>query len=171
MEMMSIERTLERVKDRHQQYEWRKVKKSLQKEWKEKKSLAMNSSFQQTQIIFCTCAGAGDGTMEWMFSENSRIGRNGFDTVIIDEAGQALESLCWIPLLKGKRAVLAGDPFQLPPTVQSQRAIDNGLANSILDRIFQHERLKQSIVSILQVQYRMHHLIAEWSSSTFYQGV
>ncbi|GJQ12041.1 hypothetical protein GpartN1_g3832.t1 [Galdieria partita] len=169
-EIVSVERSLEHVKDRHQQYEWRKMRKSLQKEWKEKKSLAMSYSFQQTQIIFCTCTGAGDWTMESMFSENSRIGRNGLDTVIIDEAGQALESLCWIALLKGKRAVLAGDPFQLPPTVQSQKALENGLGKSILERIFQHEKL-QTIVSVLQVQYRMHRCISEWSNHTFYRGL
>ncbi|GJD06719.1 DNA-binding protein SMUBP-2 [Galdieria sulphuraria] len=162
MEMVSVERSLEHAKDRHQQYEWKKVRKSLQKEWKERKSLAMCQSFQQTQIIFCTCAGAGDWTMESLFSNHSRLGRNGLDTIIIDEAGQALESLCWIPLLKGKRAILAGDPFQLPPTVLSQRAIENGLAKSILDRIFQHKQLEQSIVSVLQIQYRMHLCISEW---------
>jgi superfamily I DNA and/or RNA helicase len=165
-EIVSFERCS--AKNRHEQYEWRKIRKSLQKEWKERKSLAISHSFQQAQVIFSTCTGAGEWTMESVLPE--KISRNGFDTVIIDEAGQALESLCWIALLKGKRAVLAGDPFQLPPTVQSQKAVENGMAKSILERIFQYEELEKSVVSVLQVQYRMHRCISEWSNRTFYRG-
>lgn len=45
-----------------------------------------------------------------------------FDVVIIDEAAQALEVASWGALLKGKKAILAGDHLQLPPTIISQEA-------------------------------------------------
>lgn len=35
-----------------------------------------------------------------------------FDVVVIDEAAQALEPACWAALLKGRKAVLAGDHLQ-----------------------------------------------------------
>ncbi|KAH8993570.1 P-loop containing nucleoside triphosphate hydrolase protein [Lactarius hatsudake] len=44
-----------------------------------------------------------------------------FDVVIIDEATQALEAVCWVPIFKAKKLILAGDPKQLPPTVLSLR--------------------------------------------------
>ena len=42
-----------------------------------------------------------------------------FDWVVIDECAQALESSCWIALLKARKCVLAGDYKQLPPTIKS----------------------------------------------------
>jgi DNA polymerase alpha-associated DNA helicase A len=61
-----------------------------------------------------------------------------FDVVIIDEATQALEAVrctlilvvdiphllqvCWIPIFKSKKLILAGDPKQLPPTIHSSPA-------------------------------------------------
>jgi superfamily I DNA and/or RNA helicase len=60
-----------------------------------------------------------------------------FDTVFIDETSQALEPATWIPILKSKSVVLAGDPFQLPPTVKSDKAMQLGLAKTLLDRAFE----------------------------------
>lgn len=45
-----------------------------------------------------------------------------FDVVVIDEAAQALEVACWGALLQCKKAILAGDHLQLPPTVISEEA-------------------------------------------------
>jgi hypothetical protein len=44
------------------------------------------------------------------------------DLVVVDEAAQALELATWGALLRGRRAVLAGDHLQLPPTVLSTEA-------------------------------------------------
>lgn len=41
--------------------------------------------------------------------------------VVIDECSQALEASCWIPLLKARKCVLAGDHKQLPPTTVSPK--------------------------------------------------
>ena len=50
------------------------------------------------------------------------LSKSVFDLVVIDECAQSVEVSCWIPLLKGKRAILAGDHLQLPPTIKSKQA-------------------------------------------------
>ena len=57
-----------------------------------------------------------------------------FDLVIIDEAAQANEPLSWIPMVRGKRAILIGDPCQLAPVIRSQEAV-KGLARSLMSRL------------------------------------
>jgi superfamily I DNA and/or RNA helicase len=89
-----------------------------------------------------------------------------YGTVVIDEAGQALEPASWIPVLKARRLVLAGDHCQLPPTVKSASAASGGLGATLLERtILLHPR---SVV-LLEQQYRMNRLIMGYSSHTFYE--
>ncbi|GAB4093988.1 DEAD/DEAH box helicase [Flaviaesturariibacter terrae] len=90
-----------------------------------------------------------------------------YDTVVIDEAGQALEPACWIPLLKGRKAVLAGDHCQLPPTIKSQEAARAGLERTLLEKCA--GRYPEAVV-LLEEQYRMHELIMNFSSREFYGG-
>ncbi|MDX1651183.1 MAG: AAA domain-containing protein [Brumimicrobium sp.] len=89
-----------------------------------------------------------------------------YDHVILDEAGQCLESLAWVVLQKGKRMILAGDPYQLPPTVIDREAGIKGLDISILERGFASGLPS----SLLNLQYRMPPVIAGFSSSFFYNG-
>lgn len=91
-----------------------------------------------------------------------------FDLAVIDEAGQTTEPACWIPLLRSDRLVLAGDPFQLPPTVVSTEAAQEGFAVSLLERLMaaQGEKISRR----LTIQYRMHEQIAAFSSAEFYDG-
>ena len=89
-----------------------------------------------------------------------------FHTVIIDEAAQALEPATWIPILKAQKVVFAGDPFQLPPTVKSRKAAQEGLRITLLEKAV--ERLEQ--VNLLDTQYRMHHKIMGFSNSQFYHN-
>ena len=88
-----------------------------------------------------------------------------FNTIVIDEAGQALEPACWIPILKAQKVVLAGDHCQLPPTVKSAEAAQNGLATTLLEKSVV---LHPESVVLLEEQYRMHEMIMGYSSSTFY---
>ncbi|RYY87930.1 MAG: IGHMBP2 family helicase [Chitinophagaceae bacterium] len=90
-----------------------------------------------------------------------------YGTVVIDEAGQALEPACWIPLLKGRKAVLAGDHCQLPPTIKSQEAAKGGLERTLLEKCV---ALHPESVILLEEQYRMHRVIMEFSSREFYEG-
>ena len=91
-----------------------------------------------------------------------------FDLVVLDEASQATEPLSWLPLLQAKKAVFAGDPLQLPPTLYSSTAATGGLAFTLLERLM--ENLPDSMKSLLRIQYRMHETIMEFPSREFYEG-
>eukprot|EP00755_Sulcionema_specki_P028448 Sspe_Gene.89912::Locus_61580_Transcript_1_1_Confidence_1.000_Length_2083::g.89912::m.89912/K19036/IGHMBP2; ATP-dependent RNA/DNA helicase IGHMBP2 len=85
-----------------------------------------------------------------------------FDLVVVDEACQALEPLTWVALTRAPRCVLAGDPYQLPPTV---------LSNQPELSVTLFERLQDRVpCTMLDTQYRMHREIAEWSSDHFYDS-
>uniref|UniRef100_A0A8D0GXF9 Immunoglobulin mu DNA binding protein 2 n=1 Tax=Sphenodon punctatus TaxID=8508 RepID=A0A8D0GXF9_SPHPU len=93
---------------------------------------------------------------------------NHFDLVVIDECAQALEASCWIPLLKARKCILAGDHKQLPPTIISHKAAAKGLSLSLMERLIQ--KYGESIVKMLTVQYRMHQVIMQWASTEMYCG-
>ena len=61
------------------------------------------------------------------------LSKSTFDLVVIDQCAQSVEVSNWIPLLKGKRAVLAGDHLQLPPTIKSKEA-EKVLSYTLFDR-------------------------------------
>ena len=88
-----------------------------------------------------------------------------FQTVVIDEAGQALEPACWIPILKAQKLVLAGDHCQLSPTIKSGEAARNGLSTTLLEKSV---ALHPEAVTLLTEQYRMHETIMGYSSRVFY---
>src|SRR5258708_17184172 len=76
----------------------------------------MDDLLARAQVITATLVGANHYTVR-----NLK-----FKTVVIDEAGQALEPACWIPILKARKVVLAGDNCQLSPTVKSHESARNG---------------------------------------------
>lgn len=111
----------------------------------------------QSQVIAATLVGANHFTVKSLR----------YKTVVIDEAGQAIEPACWIPALKGEKIILAGDPFQLPPTIKSEDAARNGLAVTLLEKcVASHPET----VVMLREQYRMNKLIMGYSSEVFYQN-
>ncbi|NEU06827.1 AAA family ATPase [Flavihumibacter sp. R14] len=109
------------------------------------------------QVIAATLVGANHYTVSGLR----------YDTVVIDEAGQALEPACWIPILKAKKVILAGDPFQLPPTIKSDEAARKGLNLTLLEKCIQ---LHPEAVVLLEEQYRMNSPIMTYSSGVFYHG-
>ncbi len=113
--------------------------------------------FGQVRVIASTLVGAG----------NKLLDGKRFGTVFIDEAAQALEAACWIPIRRASRVILAGDHCQLPPTVKSLQALKGGLGKTLMERIVEN---KPECVSLLQVQYRMNDEIMQFSSDYFYQG-
>lgn len=115
----------------------------------------INDLVAKAQVITATLVGANHYTVR-----NLK-----FNTVVIDEAGQALEPACWIPILKAQKVVLAGDHCQLPPTVKSAEAAKNGLATTLLEKCV---KLHPEAVVLLEEQYRMNEMIMGYSSSTFY---
>lgn len=100
--------------------------------------------------------------------DDSVIGDEAFDLVVIDEACQCTEPACWLPMLRADSLVLAGDHFQLPPTVLSKQAAAEGLETSLLERLV--NAFGADIHRRLTVQYRMHEQIMRFSSRTFYDG-
>ncbi len=99
------------------------------------------------------------------FSEEL-LGERWFDLIVIDEACQSTEPGCWVPLLRGDKIVLAGDHQQLPPTVLSIEAAKEGFAKSLMER--QIEIYGDQLTRLLNVQYRMHEQIMQFSSKQFY---
>ena len=91
-----------------------------------------------------------------------------FDYVIIDEACQALESSCWIALPRAPVFILAGDPFQLPPTVMTD---SKELSRTLFERIYENTSLRKEICCTLTTQYRMNEVISDWSSKEFYDDL
>jgi superfamily I DNA and/or RNA helicase len=96
------------------------------------------------------------------------LGRREFDLAVIDEAGQSTEPGCWIPLTRCRRLVLAGDHFQLPPTVLSREAAAEGYGISLLERLA--ARYGEMVTRRLTVQYRMHEAIMTFPSLELYDG-
>lgn len=117
----------------------------------------VNDLLNKSDVICCTLIGASHPVLK---------GRR-YKTVFIDEAAQALEAACWIPILRSQRVVFAGDHCQLPPTIKSLDAAKAGLATTLFEKgIARHP--KQA--SLLQVQYRMNENIMVFPSSWFYEG-
>jgi ATP-dependent RNA/DNA helicase IGHMBP2 len=111
----------------------------------------------KAQVITATLVGANHHTVR-----NLK-----YKTVVIDEAGQALEPACWIPILKGEKVVLAGDHFQLSPTIKSSEAAKNGLSTTLLEKC---AAMHPESVILLEEQYRMNEAIMGFSSKIFYQN-
>ncbi len=99
-------------------------------------------------------------------SKNRVIKDKLFKTVFIDEATQGLEPACWIPITKATKIVLAGDPFQLPPTVKSNKARIGGLGTTLLEKCIN----RHSQVNLLGIQYRMNTVIMGFSNEQFYEN-
>jgi len=96
------------------------------------------------------------------------LGDQAFDLAVLDEACQTTEPGCWIPLQRCGRVVLAGDHCQLPPTVLSAEAAAQGFGVSLLERLV--GLYGTEVTRRLQVQYRMHEAIMNFSSQEFYEG-
>ncbi|OXH23668.1 ATP-dependent helicase [Cryptococcus neoformans] len=108
-------------------------------------------------VICTTCVGAGD----------PRLAKFKFRTVLIDEATQSAEPECMIPLVMGcKQAVLVGDHQQLGPVIMNKKAARAGLSQSLFERLV----ILGNHPIRLQVQYRMHPCLSEFSSNLFYEG-
>ncbi len=122
-----------------------------------------SQQLENAQVIACTPVTA-----------SSRMMRDRrFKTLFFDEASQALEPITWIPLLKCQRIILAGDHFQLPPVVKSREAENGGLKITMLEKCMNlpnGQAGKEDISVLLNIQYRMHNAIMEFSNEVFYDN-
>ena len=150
--------------------------KELRKEYREREKQCVTRLVGDSKVVLATLHGAGA----------FQLRREKFDVVIIDEASQALEAQCWVPLLSAKKVILAGDHLQLPPTVKSSisssdkeklNASSNGSTSKIAKTSLEttlFDRLLilhgPSIKRMLTVQYRMHETIMRFSSDELYES-
>ena len=115
------------------------------------------SLFANARVVACTLVGAANQLL---------YGRT-FQSLFIDEAAQAIEAACWIPICKAHRVIFAGDHKQLPPTIKCFEAERAGLSHTLMEQIVES---KPDVVSLLDVQYRMNERIMQFSSEWFYDG-
>jgi len=113
--------------------------------------------FSEARVIASTLVG----------SSSRLLDGQKFGTLFIDEAAQALEAACWIPLRRVTRVIFAGDHCQLPPTVKSIAALKAGLGKTLMERLVE---LHPEVVTLLRMQYRMNDEIMRFSSNYFYDG-
>ena len=131
--------------------------RNIMKEVNNTEQYIVDDLLSKAQVITATLVGANHYTIRHLR----------FHTILIDEAGQALEPACWIPILKAKKLILAGDHCQLSPTIKSNEGIQSGLATTLLEKTVALHPLS---VVLLQEQYRMNELIMGYSSKTFYNN-
>lgn len=149
----------------------KKKQKSTVSSGTKRRKAATTSILRDANVVLATNAGAGVDTIQTLPP---------FDLVIVDEAAQASEPLSWVPLVRGRRAVLIGDPRQLAPIIHSQEANDAGLGRSLMSRLMPNARavipdaaaLAQSgVLSVaLNTQYRSNAAISDWASRESYGG-
>ncbi|PHH73668.1 hypothetical protein CDD82_5327 [Ophiocordyceps australis] len=151
--------------------------KELRKEYRLREKNCVSSLVRGTKVVLATLHGAG----------GAQLRSEAFDLVIIDEASQALEAQCWVPLLAAKKVVCAGDHLQLPPTIKSTNSklkpqdIETrgkatqelpikgiNLATTLFDRLLALHG--PSIKRMLTTQYRMHDKIMRFPSNELYDA-
>lgn len=131
--------------------------RNIMKQVENTEQYIIDDLLNKAQVITATLVGAN----------NYLVRQLKYKTVVIDEAGQALEPACWIPILKAQKVVLAGDHFQLPPTIKSIEAAQKGLSTTLLEKCV---ALHPEAVTLLEEQYRMHEMIMGYSSAVFYEN-
>lgn len=146
--------------------------RELRKEFREREKKCIGTLIGGSKVVLATLHGAGGFQMR----------DEKFNVVIIDEASQALEAQCWVPLLKASKVVLAGDHLQLPPTIKSLNSkstkaklkdtegVIKGmtLETTLFDRLLKLHG--DGIKRMLTIQYRMHGKIMAFPSAELYEG-
>jgi DNA polymerase alpha-associated DNA helicase A len=145
--------------------------KALRKEYREREQKCVSNLVGGSKVVLATLHGSG----------GFQVRNERFDVVIIDEASQALEAQCWVPLLTAKKVVCAGDHLQLPPTIKSLNSKSKAknseggpsvrgasLETTLFDRLLALHG--PSIKRMLTIQYRMHEDIMRFPSDELYEG-
>ena len=153
-DVRSDERMGRERKSQMRDYLRRESRRSVAK----RKARGAAEAMADAQVLLCTTTAAGEAAVADLPP---------FDLVIVDEAAQAAAPNAWLPLLRGRRAVLVGDPKQLPPTIISRDALDGGLGTPLMETAMS---AVPGAYTRLSTQYRMHAAIASWSSVQFYDG-
>lgn len=131
--------------------------RNIMKQVEQTEQYIVDDLLNRAQVITATPVGANHYTVRHLQ----------YDIAVIDEAGQALEPSCWIPVLKARKLVMAGDHCQLPPTIISDEAAKKGLNKTLMEKNVQ---LHPEAVVLLEEQYRMHESIMQYASAIFYDN-
>ena len=158
-EINAQQRKVARADDRAARAEARGDLRRLRAELRHLEQTTIRALIDTAHVVLATTTGAAD----------SLLAHRPFDLVVIDEAAQAIEAACWMPMLRGRRVVLAGDHLQLPPTIVSEVAARRGLSHTLFARLAAAP-FGGDITRMLTVQYRMHETIMGWTSQALYGG-
>lgn len=161
-----------RLKGKARRDGWTQVR-DLRGEFRRREQKCIVELVQGSKVVLATLHGAGGRQLQ---SEH-------FDVVIIDEASQALEAQCWIPLLLARggiqKLVIAGDPMQLPPTIKSATTPQTTTAPKAPEQATLETTLFSRLLAlhgtgikrVLTTQYRMHERIMAFPSRELYDSV
>ncbi|MEZ3518492.1 MAG: AAA family ATPase [Muribaculaceae bacterium] len=156
--LWSIRKAIRQLRaERRSSTQWHQKMDRLQSRATELEIRINADIFGEARVIACTLVGSASRLLDGMK----------FSTLFIDEAAQALEAACWIPMRRAGRVILAGDHCQLPPTVKSVEAMRGGLGYSLMERIAADH---PETVTLLTTQYRMHEDIMRFPNEWFYHG-
>ena len=165
-----VKREMDKIKRELQKIDYREKEKKFQlkQELKDKREDIKGSYkntvfdiYRKANIILSTCISSGENYLSMAISKE-----NPFDYIIIDECAQGTEGLCWVPILQGKKAILAGDHLQLPPTIKSKNA-EYVLSYTLFDRMI--STYGDKVTRLLNTQYRMNEKIMKFSSQELYE--
>jgi ATP-dependent RNA/DNA helicase IGHMBP2 len=130
--------------------------RNISKEVEKTEQYIVEDILAKADVVTATLVGANHYTVRHLR----------YHTVVIDEAGQALEPASWIPILKANKVIMAGDHQQLPPTIKSDAAAKE-LSVTLMEKAV---ALHPEAVIMLKEQYRMNEVIAGFASQEFYEG-
>lgn len=139
--------------------EWKTYQETINSLTREARDLERSLTrrvLDEAEVVLSTHAG-----LAWP------IYKDGFDLAVLDEASQSMEPLSWVPLIQARKVILAGDPLQLPPTIYSKEAAQQGLGTTLMERL--QKILPENLQTLLRTQYRMHKTIMGFSSHEFYE--
>ncbi|KAJ1457780.1 P-loop containing nucleoside triphosphate hydrolase protein [Pelagophyceae sp. CCMP2097] len=154
-------------KDHARRKSARRDAQAVRGELRARESALVSALLRGTNVVFCTNVGANSRLLDDVEKHQGK-----FDLVVVDEAAMALEVACWIPLLRGRRACLAGDHKQLAPTIKvGDAASKKVLEATIFERLIEDRRpVWRDVAILLDTQYRMHGDICGWASKASYGG-
>lgn len=136
---------------------WIKINRKIQDLFEDidyMEKMALKNTITKSDVVVSTNSSAGIDYMDGFT----------FDVAVIDEASQATEPSCLIPIVKSKKLIMSGDHKQLPPTIMSEEAKD------VLSKTLFEKLVNPEISSLLRIQYRMNEMIMEFPNKMFYNG-
>ncbi len=162
-EMDKIKRELQKIdyKEKEKKFQLKQELKDKREDIKGSYKNTVFDIYRKANIILSTCISSGENYLNLAISKE-----NPFDYVIIDECAQGTECLCWVPILQGKKVILAGDHLQLPPTIKSKNA-EYVLSYTLFDRMI--STYGDKVTRLLDTQYRMNEKIMKFSSIELYE--